>query len=237
MAETRRFGAPLLEAGQAQKHVTVNEALTRLDALAAGAAVSRRLTAPPAAPVDGDVYLPAPGASGAWAGRAGSVAVFDNGGWIFAAPTPGRRIWVQDEEAEVVCEGGLWVVRDAGRRLGASTRLETIVFDHALGVGATSETVAAIPLKSVVFGVTARVIEALTGPGLTTWRLGVPSGSGRYGWGYGAPAGSMAHGMTGQPQTYYAPTPLLIEAMAGSFTGGRIRFAVHALLVEPPGAP
>ena len=34
MAETAKLTLPLLEAAQAQKHVTVNEALVRLDAAA-----------------------------------------------------------------------------------------------------------------------------------------------------------------------------------------------------------
>ena len=34
MSDTYQFGLPLVQAAQAQKHVTVNEALTRLDAVA-----------------------------------------------------------------------------------------------------------------------------------------------------------------------------------------------------------
>jgi UDP-N-acetylmuramyl tripeptide synthase len=47
-----RLGLPYLAAGQLQKHVTLNEALTRLDALTQMAVVSRTTTAQPAAPPD-----------------------------------------------------------------------------------------------------------------------------------------------------------------------------------------
>ena len=48
-----RLGLPYLAAGQLQKHVTLNEALTRLDALTQTAVVSRTTTTQPAAPPDG----------------------------------------------------------------------------------------------------------------------------------------------------------------------------------------
>ena len=33
--------------------------------------------------------------------------------------------------------------------------------------------------------------------------------------------------MLGSPMTYYQPEPLLITTEGGSFTGGRIKLAVH----------
>jgi hypothetical protein len=52
-----RWGSPpsgYLFAAQAQKHVTVNEALRLLDGLVQLAVLDRHLTAPPASPADGD---------------------------------------------------------------------------------------------------------------------------------------------------------------------------------------
>jgi hypothetical protein len=237
MAETRRFGAPLLEAGQAQKHVTVNEALTRLDALAAGVVLSRTLASPPSAPADGDLYVAPAGAVGAWVGRAGMLALWDNGGWSFAPPVEGRRYWVEDEGAEIVHTGAAWVTRDAGLRRGAAMRLEVVTLDHAVPPGLSSVTAPLIPEKASVVAVTGRVLEPLTGAGVTAWRLGVAGASSRYGNGYGLAAGSFAHGMTSQPMTYFAATGLLIEATGGgTFTGGRIRLAAHCIIVEPPAA-
>ncbi len=59
---------PYLEAAQAQKHVTVNEALRLLDGLVQLAVLDRYLTTPPASPADGDRYIVASGAVGAWSG-------------------------------------------------------------------------------------------------------------------------------------------------------------------------
>ena len=54
---------------QAQKHVTVNEALARLDAAAQLRVVSFAETTPPPSAVDGAGYAVPAGASGAWAGQ------------------------------------------------------------------------------------------------------------------------------------------------------------------------
>jgi hypothetical protein len=237
MAETRRLGAPLLEAGQAQKHVTVNEALTRFDALVGGVVLSRTLAVPPTAPSDGDLFIASTGAGGAWAGQAGMLALWDNGGWVFAQPVTGRRLWVEDESVEVAHDGTGWRVRDAGPRKGATMRLEVATLDHHILAGASSLTAPVIPERASVVAVTGRVLEALTGAGVNGWTLGVPGAAARYGSGYGLAAGSFAHGMTSQPLTYFSQTGLLIEATGGgAFTGGRVRLAVHCIIVEPPAA-
>ncbi len=65
-----RLGLSYLAAGQLQKHVTLNETLTRLDALVQSAAVSRSTMAQPGAPDDGDLYILPPSSTGsAWAGH------------------------------------------------------------------------------------------------------------------------------------------------------------------------
>ena len=52
-----RLALPYLAAGQMQKHVTLNAALTRLDALLQTLAVSRTITAQPEGPADGALYI------------------------------------------------------------------------------------------------------------------------------------------------------------------------------------
>ena len=47
MSETTQLGLPLLQPAQAQKHVTVNEALVRLDGLTQLVLASATVTAPP----------------------------------------------------------------------------------------------------------------------------------------------------------------------------------------------
>jgi hypothetical protein len=234
MSDTPRFFMPLLDAAQAQKHVTVNEALSRADALAAGRVERRDLAAPPASAADGEAFIVGQGATGEWAGQDGALALYLNGGWEFVAPWEGATFWVAAERLRATRDGGAWVEgRAAGSWGGAATLGRVIEFDQALS-GAFVATAAVIPDKAVVLGVTGRVIEAIGGA--TGWSLGVAGSTGRYGTGYGIAAGSFAHGVSGQPQAYYGGTALVLTAEGGSFTGGAVRLAVHCVEIVPPEA-
>ncbi len=201
MSDTPRFAMPLLDAAQAQKHVTVNEALMRADLLGAARVEERGRTAPPAEPVDGEVQLVGAGATGDWAGHAEELALHLNGGWVFVAPWAGCNVWVAAERTRLTWDGGAWVAGHLGGSAGGAATLARVVeIDHALS-GAVSNTSAVIPDKAVVLGVTGRVITAITG--VSGWSLGVAGSPDRYGSGYGTGAGSYAHGVTGQPQAYY----------------------------------
>ena len=57
MADTASLALPLLAAAQAQKHITHNEALILLDAVAQIAVRAIDQNAPPASPLAGDRYL------------------------------------------------------------------------------------------------------------------------------------------------------------------------------------
>jgi hypothetical protein len=89
MTDTANLGLPLIAASQAQKHVTHNEALFGLDGLVQLAVLSASLAAPPAAPNEGERWIVAAGASGAWAGKTDQVAAYYDGGWLFFVPKPG----------------------------------------------------------------------------------------------------------------------------------------------------
>lgn len=234
MARTRRLDLPLLAGAQAQKHVTVNEALARLDALAAPAALSRSLTVAPAGAADGDVYVVAAGASGDWAGEAGNLALRDNGGWVFCLPHAGKRAWVIDEAVEIVHDGVGWVTGQGAAAHGAGAALRVSMVDHVVSNGADSVTAAFIPDKAIVLGVTGRVIEPLAGPGLTTWRLGTNDSTDRYGSGIGTGLNAFVEGLTSAPLAYFGPTALVMSAEAGEFSGGVVRLCAHYLHLSPP---
>lgn len=92
-----RLALPLLMPSQAQKHVTHNEALQRLDALVQLSVISRVYTAPPAGASEGDCYVVPAGATGDWSGQADALALFQAGGWQLIPPGAGWIAYVQDE--------------------------------------------------------------------------------------------------------------------------------------------
>ncbi len=108
MSVTPRLSLPLLAAGQAQKHVTHNDALTRLDALIQLAVLSRTKTAPPAAPTELSAYLIPAGGTGAFAGRENQLALYEDGGWSFLVPRKGWQCWIEDEAELQVWTGSVW---------------------------------------------------------------------------------------------------------------------------------
>ncbi len=100
---------PLILPAQAQKHVTHNEALLLLDVLAQLVVLDRTRTAPPVSPVEGDVHIVAASPTGDWAGQAGRLATWWQGGWTFLAPRDGWRAWDLALDEEVVFDGGQWL--------------------------------------------------------------------------------------------------------------------------------
>jgi len=235
MAETGRFGLPLLEAAQAQKHVTMNEALARADALAAARAEAVGATVPPGSPAEGDLYALGASATGAWTGQDGRLALWLNGGWDYTDPFAGQALWDAATGAVMRYDGTAWregpVAMSAGGAVTGSVIVET---DHTISAGASSTTAVIIPDKAVVIGVSARVTGAIGGA--ASWSLGVAGAPDRYGTGYGVAANSVAEGVTGQPQAYYGGTSLVLTPAGGNFTGGTVRIAVHALTIAAPGA-
>ena len=88
-----RFGLPYILPGQAQKEAFHNEALAMLDGLVAPAVEGPPLAAPPVTPADGQCWIVAAGANGAWAGEADRLALWTAGGWRFLMPAPGMSVW------------------------------------------------------------------------------------------------------------------------------------------------
>ncbi len=105
---TPRLKAPLMTAGQAQKHVTHNEAIMVLDALAQLSVVSSTST-PPSSPVADCVYIIGASPSGVWAGKATQIARYQDGAWAYSVPQNGWRAWVQDVAQMYVFTGSAWV--------------------------------------------------------------------------------------------------------------------------------
>jgi hypothetical protein len=107
--ETPNLNLPYIMAAQAQKHVTHNEAIRRLDAIVQASVADRNLSAPPGTPAEGDCYIVAAGATGAWVGREGEIAAYQDGTWAFYAPREGWIAWIADEDLLCAWDGTDWI--------------------------------------------------------------------------------------------------------------------------------
>ena len=114
---TARFALPLLATGQAQKELTHNEALTRLDLLVHGKVTSVGDDAPPAAPEPGACWIVGNAPTGAWEEHAGEVAGWTEGGWRFVVPREGLRLWIDASAGFALFTDGAWRVGEAHGRL------------------------------------------------------------------------------------------------------------------------
>lgn len=132
--DTPNLGLPFLMAAQAQKHVTHNEALRALDALVHLAVIDRDATSPPGSPAEGDRYIVATGATGAWDGHDLEIAAYQDGGWAFFVPRAGWRSWVGDEELLVAWTGTAWSSVGGGGGSGGDGDFDTV------GINATADT-------------------------------------------------------------------------------------------------
>jgi len=233
MTDTPRLALPVIEAAQAQKHVTHNEALVLLDALVQLTIESRTLTAPPEAPVDGAAYIPAGGATGAWSGWDGQIAVY-NAGWLRIMPAPGLKAWVRAERLTLTYEDGIW--RDGialtanGGRVTLRAKEEEVTL-----AGAFVETAdtAFIPDRAVVLGVASRTTEAVTGA--TSYAVGTASETTKFGDLLGIALGSTNIGVIG-PTAFYADSKVRITANGASFTGGKVRLVCYFMEMSAPDA-
>lgn len=104
---TANLALPYLLAAQAQKHVTHNEALQRLDALVQ-LVITGTLTSPPANAGEGECYWTAAPATDDWSGREGRLAFRQDGTWIFIAPRAGWRAFDLQRGRPVVFSGASW---------------------------------------------------------------------------------------------------------------------------------
>ena len=104
---TANLALPFILPQQAQKHVTHNDALQRLDATV-HLAIADTLTTPPSAPQEGSCYLVTTGATGAWAGKAGRIAAWLDGDWLFLTPRPGWCAWFAAEQQIRIFDAGTW---------------------------------------------------------------------------------------------------------------------------------
>jgi hypothetical protein len=241
MDESTNLELPYIMAAQAQKHITHNEALRGLDALVQIGVLDKNLTAPPGSPADGDRYIPATGATGEWSGKDGQIAAWQDNAWMFYTPRAGWLAYITGEDLFFVHDGADWSAfpaNDLGGTStlvnetphGAKTRFELAEEELTLS-GAFVESTVQIPDRAIVFAVTTRTTETVTGA--SSYDCGIAGETSKYGGSRNIADGSNNSGVTG-PTAFYADTPVRITANGSDFTGGKIRLAIHYMLCTTP---
>ena len=233
MTNTPRLALPAIEAAQAQKHVIHNEALVLLDALTQLTVESRALTTPPASPAEGSCYVPASGATGAWSGWDGQIAVY-SGGWLRIVPVAGVKAWVRAERLTLTYEDGIW--RDGIGLTAHGGRVTLRAKEEELTLSGTfTETADAafIPDRAIVLGVAARTTEAITGA--TSYGVGISTEAAKFGDLLGISPGAINVGVIG-PTGFYADARVRVTANGGAFAAGKVRLIVYFLEMGAPSA-
>ncbi len=233
MTDTPRLNLPAIEAAQAQKHVTHNEALALLDTLVQTAVESRTLTAPPGSPAEGACYIPAAAATGAWSGWGLRLAVFGGGGWTSILPKSGMQAWVKAERLTLTFEDDVW--RDGIALTAHGGRVTLRAKEEELTLtGAFVETADAafIPTRAIVLGVSSRTTQAITGA--SSYGVGVSGEADKFGGLLGIALDSTNIGVIG-PTAYYADTKVRVTANGSNFTAGKVRLVCYFLEMSAPG--
>lgn len=104
-----RLDLPYLYPAQAQKHVTVNEAFERLDALTQLVVEDFGASAPPPGPSVGQIWALGAAPTGAWAAQGGHLAIAtQGGGWLFIQPSRGWRAYGKANSEMRIFDGTNW---------------------------------------------------------------------------------------------------------------------------------
>lgn len=105
---TARHALPLLSAGQAQKEIAHNEALTIIDFMQNPVVQSAGADDPPSSPGEGLAWIVGTAPTGAWSGHANAIACRSAGGWRFVAPFAGLHVWRLDAGVFCIFDGAGW---------------------------------------------------------------------------------------------------------------------------------
>ena len=134
---TPRLGLPFLEAAQAQKHVTHNAALERLDVITQMTVQAMDGVTPPTSPVEGQIWALGDSPTGAWAGQAGNLAAWSGGGWLFVTPRAGWRVWdLAGSTLHVRTGAGAWTALAGDLAPAPAPQLDNL---PRLGLNATAD--------------------------------------------------------------------------------------------------
>lgn len=160
MTTTPNLTISLVEQSQAQKEITVNTALTRIDAFLNNGAKSRLTATPPGSPAAGDLYIVGPSPTGAWSGQAGKLAFYDTS-WKFITAREGMTLWVGDEDVLYAYDGTTWqsqVIAIYSSLAGTSLTLDGSYSGKTITTANGSATTITLP-NSLYVGFTCHIIQ------------------------------------------------------------------------------
>jgi hypothetical protein len=201
MSETTHLKLPYLAAAQAQKHVTVNEGLSALDSLVQCAVLELFRNDPPTSPGDGDRYIVGSSPTGAWAGKAYSLAVWRDGAWTFHDAQAGWRVFnLADNTLYVLDAGFSWTAIGGLPASGAEIQNAALI-----GLGTTTDA--------------ANPFSAKLNAALWTARTGAEGGSGDLFF-------TMNKAAAARDLGYVFQTNFITRALVGLFGSNRLRIAV-----------
>ena len=189
MSNTSNLVLPYLAVGQAQKHVTVNETLRKLDAIIQLSVVSATTTAEPSTPTDGAVYIVPAGKSGAhWSAFAnGSLGYYRDGAWVEIAPREGWLAFVKDTDQLLAFTGSAWSLFPAAKLLTLSAS-DKLLGRSTAGAGAAEEIVCTAAGRAILDDADATAQRATLGLGTMATQAASS---------YAALSGAMFTGVTG----------------------------------------
>ena len=108
---TPNTGAPLLFSGQAQREFVLNQALSTIDALMAGA-VEASLIAAPEIASDGQCFRISANATGEWQNKDDQIAIRIGGGWHYVEPQDGLEVYDKTAGQKLLYKSG-WMTAAA----------------------------------------------------------------------------------------------------------------------------
>ncbi|MDB2414176.1 DUF2793 domain-containing protein [Rickettsiales bacterium] len=231
MSQTGRLGLPYIITSQAQKEVTHNEGLNRLDAFVTPIIIDI-ITAPPGSPTEGDLYIVGAGGTDDFTGQENKIAQYLTGGWIFYTPFKWMDAVVESLDTRVTYDGTTWVpfgliMKDTGEYLRVGHQQEDVTVDS----GASKDTTITIPNRSILLTVNVRVLTAVTGA--SSFDVGISGETSKFGGSIGVGQDSTNIGIIG-PTAFYSDTAVRLTANGSDFTGGVIRATMQYLQPRGP---
>lgn len=122
-----RLSLPYLAPAQAQKHVTHNEALQRLDILTQLTLQGLDQSNPPPNPLEGQIWAVSSTPSGVWTNQPDTLAAWVENAWLFVTPQTG---W----QAADLVDGGIRVWSGSAWEQATGGKLENI---EGIGINAS----------------------------------------------------------------------------------------------------